>query len=546
MASPAASSVPILPMAPVTSSITNVTDLRIASIPKLGRNAMPGYYQMNGTWQCMIGEVPQPTKPSENNPKVTTQYETDLAKRNTMCDALEGALRPTITGDPMFHVHGLSNCSSMWKKFQTLYGNTSFLERDAIFIRPSTKAIEDFQRIAEFANAIKKDATRLKEIGITDLPSWIHTTWLLHELSSEYNGVKMMLNNNQRAIESRREKKELNFDSVLEQLLSMSKDSLALHNSRSLKTSAPKPKDKGKSYSNETSSYCSKPGHNDRSCYYKYPEKGGDTFRERNKDKIAKLRRATGYKNARERPGNPGLRNAQGFVTQSSTYATSPPKDNEWYFDDTAPFHMTGDLADFEDQDLMQSHKDDTILSAFGQEERPRGIGRVCYNVVVDGVSEPYYLDDVHWCPYLNTKLISLDLLDQKRLTYSAYQSQLRVQWGNRTVMTGAKNDNNLYSVNLEPLPALRDGKTWAYISKQTFGHLNETSVRHLPNTTKGMKTSFFKAPKLPPCEPYIKGKMTRQLRRKPQVRTTRPGYRQPHANLESIRPGQDIVFTLM
>lgn len=483
MASPAASSVPILPMAPVTSSITNVTDLRIASIPKLR------------------GEVPQPTKPSENNSKVTTQYETDLARRNTICDALEGAIRPTITVDPMFHVHGLSNCSSMWKKFQTLYRNTGFLERDTIFIRPSTKAIEDFQRIAEFANAIKKDATRLKEIGITDLPSWINTTWLLHELSSEYNGVKMMLNNNQRAIESRREKKELDFDSVLEQLLSMSKDSLALHDSRSLKTSAPKPKDRGKSYSNETCSYCSKPGHNDCSCYYKYPEKGGDTFRERNKDKIAKLRRATGYKNARERPGTPGLRNAQGFVTQSSTYATSPPKDSEWYFDDTAPFHMTGDLADFEDQDLMQSHKDATILSAFGQEERPRGIGRVC---------------------------------------------QLRVQWGNRTVMTGAKNDNNLYSVNLEPLPALRDGKTWAYISKQTFGLLNETSVRHLPNTTKGMETSFSKAPKLPSCEPYIKGKMTRQLRRKPQLRTTRPGYCQPHANLESILPGQDIAFTLM
>lgn len=124
----------------------------------------------------MISEVPQPTKPSENNLNVTTQYETDLARRNTICDALEGIIRPTITGELMFHVHGLSNCSSMWKKFQTLYGNTGFLERNTIFIQLSTKAIEDFQRILEFANAIKKDATRLKKIGITDLPSWIHMT----------------------------------------------------------------------------------------------------------------------------------------------------------------------------------------------------------------------------------------------------------------------------------------------------------------------------------------------------------------------------------
>ncbi len=42
---------------------------------------------------------------------------------------------------------------------------------------------------------------------------------------------------------------------------------------------------------------------------------------------------------------------------------------------------------------------------------------------------------------------------------------------------------------------------------------------------TKGMDISFYKTPKLPFYEPYIKGKMTRQPHRKPRVRTTRPGY---------------------
>lgn len=87
----------------------------------------------------------------------------------------------------------------MWKKFQLLYRNTGFLERDAAFIRLSTKTLEDFQGVAEFANAIKKDAKRLKEIGLTDLPSWIYATWLLHGLSSGYDGFKIMLNNKQRA-----------------------------------------------------------------------------------------------------------------------------------------------------------------------------------------------------------------------------------------------------------------------------------------------------------------------------------------------------------
>lgn len=111
----------------------------------------------------------------------------------------------------------------------------------------------------------------------------------------------------------------------------------------------------------------------------------------------------------------------------------------------------------------MQSHKDDTIRSTFGKEECPQGIGRVSYNFVVDGVAELFYLDDVRWCPYLDTRLISLSRLDQKGLPYSAqqglpYSAQqggIRVQYGDKTVVTGVKNENNLYSVNLEPLPKL-------------------------------------------------------------------------------------------
>ncbi len=425
----------------------------------------------------------------------------------------------------------------MCKKFQSLYRNTGFLERDAIFIRLSTKTLDDFQGMAEFTTAIKKNATRLKEIGITDLRSWIYTTWLLHGLSFEYNVFKMMLNNNQRATESEGEKKELDFDSVLEQLLNMSKDSPTRNDPRLLKTFAPKSKNKSKSSSNETCSYCSKPGHNERNCYYKYPNKRGDAFRERNKVKIAELRHSAGHKNAMDRPGVAGLQNARGFDAQNTMVSTSSAQDDGWYFDKTASFDLTFDLADFDDQELVEFSKDETIRSAFCQEERPQGFGRVWYNFVVDGVSELYYLDDVRWCPHLDMKLISLGLLDQKGLTYSAHQGEFRVQLGDRTIITGVKNDNNLYSVNLDILPALQDVKNGACISKQStqvdlltwhrcFCPLNEASVRHLPDITKGTDISFYNTPKLPFCKPCIKSKMTRQPHRKPRVRTTRPGYR--------------------
>lgn len=101
-----------------------------------------GYCQMNGTWRYMIGQVPQPTKLTGDKPEESTQYERVLAKWNTICDSLEGTIRCTVTVDATSHVHGLSNYSLMWKKLQTLYRNAGFLERDATFIRLSTKPLK--------------------------------------------------------------------------------------------------------------------------------------------------------------------------------------------------------------------------------------------------------------------------------------------------------------------------------------------------------------------------------------------------------------------
>ena len=55
-----------------------------------------------------------------------------------------------------------------------------------------------------------------------------------------------MLANNQRANEFEGDKKELNFDYVLEQLLSISKDSPSPHNSRLFKTSISKCNPRGR------------------------------------------------------------------------------------------------------------------------------------------------------------------------------------------------------------------------------------------------------------------------------------------------------------
>lgn len=108
--------------------------------------------------------------------------------------------------------------------------------------------------------------------------------------------------------------------------------------------------------------------------------------------------------------------------------------------------------------------------------------------------------------------------------------------------MTGFKNKNKLYFVNLEPLPKLKIDKIWACIFKQStqadlltwyccFGHFNKAFIWQLPSMTKGMEISFHKILKLLFCEPCIINKNTRQPYQESRVCTTCPEY-QIHINL--------------
>ena len=61
-------------------------------------------------------------------------------------------------------------CSNMWTKFKTLYRDTGFMEHNAIFICLSFQTASDFSNVAQFADSLKRNCTRLKEIGVKYLP----------------------------------------------------------------------------------------------------------------------------------------------------------------------------------------------------------------------------------------------------------------------------------------------------------------------------------------------------------------------------------------
>lgn len=69
-----------------------------------------------------------------------------------------------------------SPCPTMWTKLETLYRDTGFMGRDAILIRLSSRTASDFSNVSQFADSLKRDCTRLKEIGTKNVPDWIFTT----------------------------------------------------------------------------------------------------------------------------------------------------------------------------------------------------------------------------------------------------------------------------------------------------------------------------------------------------------------------------------
>ena len=70
----------------------------------------------------------------------------------------------------MSHVSNFELCSDMWAKFELLYQDTGFMERDTIHIRLSNRTASDFDDVAHFADSLNRDSRRLKEIGTKDVP----------------------------------------------------------------------------------------------------------------------------------------------------------------------------------------------------------------------------------------------------------------------------------------------------------------------------------------------------------------------------------------
>ncbi len=194
----------------------------------------------------------------------------------TLTNSLRGVIRSKCNVEPISHVSGMDHCSDMWTKFETLYRETGFMKRDAIFIRLSSQTASEFSNVAQFADSLKRNCTRLKKICTKDVPDGMFTTGLLHGLVSEYDFFRTILNNSRKAEQAKGVKTEPGFDFILEQILNLETQRKGSE-ARSMKSSS-KLKDKKKD-PRDLCHYYSRPDHIREKRYYKHPEHASQNFR---------------------------------------------------------------------------------------------------------------------------------------------------------------------------------------------------------------------------------------------------------------------------
>lgn len=233
-----------------------------------------------------------------------------------------------------------------------------------------------------------------------------------------------MLNNNQRAKQAKGQKIEPDFDSILEQILNFDTQKKASE-ARSMK-SASKPREKKRSSAEPFSLclYCSKPGHPQEKCYYKHPKRASKDFRQKFQNCIKELQSKANATKAQinNLDEEENEVNRIYVVQNKSAVLATGQHDPNWYFDNAASYHMIYNLGNFNNPDSMIKcrHPQDNITLADGLVILPDGIGTVSLAFSVKGRTENIFRSRVCYCSKLDTKLISLEMLDQKSLTYSS------------------------------------------------------------------------------------------------------------------------------
>lgn len=126
--------------------------------------------------------------------------------------------------------------------------------------------------------------------------------------------------------------------------------------------------------------------------------------------------------------------------------------DLDWYFDNAAFYHIIYNLNDFKDPSTLTKycHPKNNIILADASIILPYRIDTINLRFCIKGITEKILLSGVLYYSKLDTKLVSLEMLDRKSLSYSLYKSLLEVQDKGISIIISHLTSHTMYKVKLD------------------------------------------------------------------------------------------------
>ena len=150
---------------------------------------------------------------------------------------------------------------------------------------------------------------------------------------------------------------------------------------------------------------CYSTRHNASHCWYTHTEKQTEEFKKNypTPEAIAKALEEVRKSNKEWQKSHQPK--TQGLIARVKK-STSGTKDEAWYLDSAASVHTTYHLKDYIYPDLDDSQED--IEIANGELLRTRGAGTIAIEIVIDNIPSFVHIHNVHYCPEIDTNLLSL------------------------------------------------------------------------------------------------------------------------------------------
>ena len=216
--------------------------------------------------------------------------------------------------------------------------------------------------------------------------------------------------------------------------------------------------------------------------------------------------------------------NASDFTPEECLVTGESSSKDEWWIDSGATAHMTYDKKDLVNYKKLEIEKDVGLADesvVYGS-----GTGDMHMKIIYDvNGRHDIVFTDVLYVPKIKKKLISIPVLDEKKVKTTFFNGICTLSIGEKSYGFGHKH-GKLYKVNNSPEESCYVASAAVNISlwHQRFGHLGYENIKRL--CRNGMVTGMKMTGEKPngPCEGCLTGKQTRlPFPKKSERATTKP-----------------------